>query len=179
MPRALTGAVWPRCKPENSAGGSVVLGLYELLNNLQMFCRKSYSVLIMMNSVKCDTDPGQERGVTEEGVSPAQTEWGLGGGRKGSEGWRAAAQSPSQSVALAVTRDTWRNDWPGLSWARADVSPLGMSSYCNLIISSFTPQLGISHIVARRNSEELWKCCPNVSLSLKLWLVVTHLSCSH
>ena len=62
----------------------------------------------MMDSVKCDTLTRATRGVTEEGVSPAQTEWG--GGRKGSQGWRAAAQSPSQSVAMAVTRDTWRYD---------------------------------------------------------------------
>ena len=133
-----------------------------------------------MDPVKCDTltRARREEWQKRECHLPRLNE-GWAGGRKGSEGWRAAAQSPSQSVALAVTRDTWRNDWPGLSWARADVSPLGMSSYCNLIISSFIPQLGISHIVARRNSEELWKCCPNVSPSLKLWLVVTHLSCSH
>lgn len=123
------------------------------------------------------TDPGYS-GSDRRGSVTCPDWMGRGEGRKGSQGWRAAAQSPSQSVAMAVTRDTWRYDWPGQSWARADVSPLGMSSYCNLIISSFIPQLGITHIVARRNSEELWKCCPNVSPSLKLWLVVTHLSCS-
>mgnify|MGYP007023069340 CR=1 FL=1 len=63
-------------------------------------------MLIMMDAIKCDRLTWAR--VTEEGVSPAQTEWG--GGRKGSQGWRAAAQSPSQSVAMAVTRDTWRYD---------------------------------------------------------------------
>ena len=102
----------------------------------------------MMNSVKCDsTDPGQERGVTEEGVSPAQTEWGLGGGRKGSEGWRAAAQSPSQSVTLAVTRDTWRTDWPGLSWARGQMCLHSACPVIATLLSLASPLSWASHIL--------------------------------
>ena len=37
----------------------------------------------MMDSVKCDTLTRATRGVTEEGVSPAQTEWGGGRGGRG------------------------------------------------------------------------------------------------
>ena len=125
-------------------------------------------------------------------TDPAAGEWWgvtcdcvrLCGGRKGSKGWRAS----SCAIPVIECRNG-RDTWHVAVWlTRADVPPLGVTSYCNLIIWTLIichPSL-ISSVcitsaqtLARRNSEELWQCCPNVSWSQWLRPPDTHLSCSY
>ena len=100
------------------------------------------------------TDPaaGEWRGVTCDCVRLC------GGGRKGSKGWRAS----SCAIPVIECRNG-RDTWHVAVWlTRADVPPLGVTSYCNLIIWTLiichpsSDQLCLHHFCTDSGKTEFW-----------------------